>query len=217
MPAVVLTAQEIKAFFARMAETMQAHKERLIEMDSIFGDGDLGLTMSKGFQAATAALEASEELDLDKLLYLAGKTMASSVPSTMGTLIANGWMQAGKALKGHTELDGAGIALLFEAFTRGIAELGGAKPGEKTVLDGLTGSLAYLSKTPFDTYSAREVAEKLRHIADEDVRATAAMLARHGRAAIRGEASRGVVDPGAEVARLIIESFAEVMEGRYLA
>jgi dihydroxyacetone kinase-like protein len=215
MPVIVFTDQEIKDFFAQMAETMQANKDRLIEMDSIFGDGDLGLTMSKGFQAANAALQGSEEADLGKLLYLAGKTMASSAPSTMGTLIANGWMQAGKTLKGRTELDGAGINHLFEAFYRGIAELGGAKPGEKTVLDGLTGSLAFLKETPLEAKSIAEITEKLRRIADEDVSTTTTMLARHGRAAIRGEASLGVIDPGAEVARLIIESFAVVMEGRY--
>ncbi len=214
MPAVSMTAREIKAFFTCIAETMQANKDRLIEMDSIFGDGDLGLTMSKGFQAANTAIQDSEEPDLGKLFYLAGKTMASSVPSTMGTLIANGWMQAGKVLKGKTELDSAGITLLFETFTHGIAELGGAKPGEKTVLDGFTGSLSFLKTNPFDSLTVDEIAQRLRHKANEDLLATADMLARHGRVAIRGEASRGVVDPGAEVARLIIESFADVLEGR---
>lgn len=214
MPAVSLSAQEIKNFFAKMAETMQANKDRLIEMDSVFGDGDLGLTMSKGFQAANAVLQASEEQDLGKLLYMAGKTMASSAPSTMGTLIANGWMQAGKTLKGKTEVDGTGIFQIFEAFYRGIADLGGAKPGEKTILDGLTGSLAFLKETPFEMHGIREVAVELRRLADKDVCATADMLARHGRAAIRGEASRGIIDPGAEVGRLIMDCFADLIESR---
>ena len=214
MPAVSLSAQEIKNFFAKMAETMQANKDRLIEMDSVFGDGDLGLTMSKGFQAANAVLQASEEQDLGKLLYMAGKTMASSAPSTMGTLIANGWMQAGKTLKGKTEVDGTGIFQIFEAFYRGIADLGGAKPGEKTILDGLTGSLAFLLEKPFERHSIKEVAVELRRLADKDVCASADMLARHGRAAIRGEASRGIIDPGAEVGRLIMDCFADLIESR---
>ena len=214
MPAVSLSAQEIKNFFAKMAETMQANKDRLIEMDSVFGDGDLGLTMSKGFQVANAVLQASEEQDLGKLLYMAGKTMASSAPSTMGTLIANGWMQAGKTLKGKTEVDGTGIFQIFEAFYRGIADLGGAKPGEKTILDGLTGSLAFLQETPFEMHSIREVAVELRRLADKDVCASADMLARHGRAAIRGDASRGIIDPGAEVGRLIMDCFADLIESR---
>jgi len=214
MPAVSLSAQEIKNFFAKMAETMQANKDRLIEMDSVFGDGDLGLTMSKGFQAANAVLQASEEQDLGKLLYMAGKTMASSAPSTMGTLIANGWMQAGKTLKGKTEVDGTGIFQIFEAFCRGIGDLGGAKPGEKTILDGLTGSLAFLKETPFEMYGIREVTVELRRLADKDVCATADMLAKHGRAAIRGEASRGIIDPGAEVGRLIMNCFADLIESR---
>lgn len=214
MPVITLSAKDIKDYFSRLAETMQANKERLIEMDSIFGDGDLGLTMSKGFSTANMALQASEEADLGKLLFLAGKTMASSVPSTMGTLIANGWMQAGKTLKGKTEVDGADVYQLFDAFYRGIADLGGAKPGEKTILDGLTGSLAFLQGKPFELLSHREVAEKLRLVTDKDVAATADMLAKHGRAAIRGEASRGIIDPGAQVGRLIMDCFAELLESR---
>ena len=35
------------------------------------------------------------------------------------------------------------------------------------------------------------------------------MIAKHGRAAARGEASRKLIDPGAAVAKLMLTSFAE--------
>ena len=72
----------------------------LINLDSIVGDGDLGLTMSDGFVAAYKAVAESEETDAGRILYNAGKAMSTAVPSTMGTLMASGLMQAGKVLKG---------------------------------------------------------------------------------------------------------------------
>ena len=90
----------IKSLLNCFAEVMQENREFLIEQDSIVGDGDLGLTMSDGFQAAAEAVRKSDETDAGKLLYMAGKAMSVAVPSTMGTLMASGFMQAGKALKG---------------------------------------------------------------------------------------------------------------------
>ena len=63
-------------------------------------------------------------------------------------------------------------------------------------------------------HGIREVAVELRRHADKDVCASADMLARHGLAAIRGEASRGIIDPGAEVGRLIMDCFADLIESR---
>ena len=59
----------IKSLLNCFAEVMQENREFLIEQDSIVGDGDLGLTMSDGFQAAAEAVRKSDETDAGKLLY----------------------------------------------------------------------------------------------------------------------------------------------------
>lgn len=61
-----LTASQLKLLFAQWADIMSAQKEKLIEMDSIVGDGDLGLTMSDGFGAAYHAVSRSNETDIGK-------------------------------------------------------------------------------------------------------------------------------------------------------
>jgi dihydroxyacetone kinase-like protein len=86
-------------FLNELQSIMQDNKNYLIHLDSVVGDGDLGLTMSDGFFASYKAVADGTEKDCGKLLYTAGKAMATAVPSTMGTLMASGLMKAGKVLK----------------------------------------------------------------------------------------------------------------------
>jgi len=186
---------------------MLEHKEYLIELDSVVGDGDLGLTMSDGFAAAYQAVAGSDESDIGKMLYNAGKAMSTAVPSSMGTLMASGFMQAGKALKGKTELTPMDLYNMFEAYFEGVANRGKAKVGEKTFLDGLHPALVALKASLEAGESLQDAAAKAEEAAEKGFENTTTMVAVHGRAATRGEASRSLKDPGAAVAMLMMKAF----------
>ena len=141
---MIITHLEFKKLLKAWAEVMLQHKDYLIDLDSIVGDADLGLTMSEGFAAAYHAVQDLDETDIGKLSYLAGKAMSRAVPSSMGTLMSQGFMSAGKALRGKDKLDEQGIAKFFEAYFDGVKNLGHAELGEKTFLDGIIGSLEIL-------------------------------------------------------------------------
>ena len=194
----------IKTLLSLISSVMSENREKLIEMDSIVGDGDLGLTMSDGFKAAYGAVENSDETDIGKMLYFAGKAMSTAVPSTMGTLMASGLMNAGKVLKGRENLDNKGLYELFKAYEDGVANRGKAKVGEKTFLDGLHPAVEALSDSDKPLY---DLAKDAYNASKEGYENTSSMLAVHGRAATRGEASRTLKDPGAYVATLIMEAF----------
>ena len=183
----------IKSLLNCFAEVMQENREFLIEQDSIVGDGDLGLTMSDGFQAAAEAVRKSDETDAGKLLYMAGKAMSVAVPSTMGTLMASGFMQAGKALKGVCELDLNHIAQFFQAY-----EADGIDPAVQSMRSSLK-----------NHESLESFAQKAYEAACAGYENTATMLAVHGRAATRGEMSRSLKDPGACVAMLMMKAFVK--------
>lgn len=194
----------IKTLLSLISSVMSENREKLIEMDSIVGDGDLGLTMSDGFKAAYGAVENLDETDIGKMLYFAGKAMSTAVPSTMGTLMASGLMNAGKVLKGRENLDNNGLYELFKAYEDGVANRGKAKVGEKTFLDGLHPAVEALSDSDKPLY---DLAKDAYNASKEGYENTSSMLAVHGRAATRGEASRTLKDPGAYVAKLIMEAF----------
>lgn len=201
----------INKFFKELKEIMYSNKNYLIELDGVVGDSDLGLTMSDGFAAAYNTIEKSDEADIGVLVYKAGKSMSTAVPSTMGTLMASGLMQVGKELKGKAELSNNDIVTFFEAFFLGIQKRGKAKVGEKTVLDGLDPAIKALKETLNSGGSISKAAIKAREGAEEGLKNTTTMVAVHGRAATRGEASRSLEDPGAAVAVLIMKAFEKTI------
>ncbi len=199
----------VKNFLKELKEVMSRNKDHLIELDSVVGDGDLGLTMQDGFAAAYTAAAESKETDIGRLLYTSGKAMGAAVPSTMGTLMSAGFMNAAKVLKGKTELSEEDCAALFRGYMDGVANLGKAKVGEKTFLDGIAPAVEVMEESAKAGDSLKTMAEKAVLAAKKGVENTTTMRAMHGRAAIRGEASVSLVDPGATVAALIFEAFAD--------
>ena len=97
----IITCEQLPALFQGVAAVFAEKKEELCEMDANMGDGDLGLTMDKGYGALPGLLQENMETgDAGKTLMKAGMKMSSVVPSTMGTLMSSGIMEGGKALKG---------------------------------------------------------------------------------------------------------------------
>lgn len=194
-------------FLEEAAKIMQENREYLIDLDSVVGDGDLGLTMSDGYKAAYEAVKEGTEKDAGKLLYTAGKAMSVAVPSTMGTLMASGFMQAGKVLKGKMELSEHDIEDLFRGYFEGVMNRGKAKIGDKTFLDGLEPAIVALKESLANGDSLKMASEKAANAAQKGFEQTTTMIAVHGRAATRGEASRSLQDPGAAVAALMMKAF----------
>jgi dihydroxyacetone kinase-like protein len=190
-----------------LKEIMEENKNYLIDLDSIVGDGDLGLTMSDGFAASYKAAKEFEDNDVGRLLYASGKAMSIAVPSTMGTLMASGLMNAGKVLKGKTSLQNSDIALMFQAYMDGVSNRGKAKVGDKTFLDGIYYAVEALNNSVLQGESLAVGAKKAVEAAENGFKNTSKLLAIHGRAATRGEASRTLLDPGAAVAVLMMRAF----------
>lgn len=206
---MIISLKQIKDLFGNWEAVMLNNKDYLIEIDGIVGDGDLGLTMSDGFKAANAAVKATDESDIGKLFYIAGKTMATAVPSTMGTLMASGLMQVGKVLKGKSELVITDVVQIFDAYMQGVELRGKAKVGDKTFLDGIAPAVKSLKADSESGKSLLEAAENAYKAAQKGSELTKTMIAVHGRAATRGEKSRELLDPGSVVAVLIFEGLYE--------
>ena len=206
-----LTAADLKAIVSRIADIMTAKKEELIRLDGAVGDGDLGLTMEKAFAAAREV--SSEEPAPGKLALKLGAAIARAAPSTMGTLVATGFMSGGKAVSGRQALDLPGMAAFFEAFVAGIMQRGKAKPGEKTLLDVLHPAAQALKQAAAEGAGLEEGFRRLRQAAAQGLAASRDMVAQHGRVAYYQEQSRGKEDPGAVAASYILSGFCEHLLG----
>ena len=117
------------AILQSVAQVMTDNADHLCEMDARMGDGDLGLTMKKGYCALPELYAGLEEADMGKRLSKSGMKMSSVVPSTMGTLMSSGWMEGGKRLVGKETVDAAGYAAFLRGFADGIIKRGKCAPG----------------------------------------------------------------------------------------
>lgn len=205
----VIGIKDLPRLFTCVAERMAEQADALCEMDAKLGDGDLGLTMRKGFGALPAVLDELDEPDLGKRLMKAGMKMASVVPSTMGTLMASGVMTGGKALTGWGEMDAEGYAAYLQGFAEGIAKRGRCQRGERTVLDAIGPAAdrlaAALDEDPgMDLAKAGEIAVAG---AREGVEATRSMEPKYGKAAVHRAAAQGVEDQGACAGLYMLEGY----------
>ena len=186
-------------WFESVAAVMADKADKLCEMDSKMGDGDLGLTMRKGFGALPQILRELDEPKMGKKLIKAGMKMATVVPSTMGTLMASGIMNGGKALADAQTLDAAAYLTYLKGFADGIAKRGKCSRGDRTVLDAVAAAAdqleAALKENPDMTLkTAGELAAAGAAIG---VEATKTMEPKYGKAAVHKAAAAGVADQGA--------------------
>ena len=123
--------------------------------------------------------------------------------------MASGLMNAGKVLKGMEQLTPTQEAQLFEAYLEGVKNRGKAELGDKTFLDGLAPAVQALGQAAQAGPIGAKEAQAAADAAWQAFENTRGMLARHGRMAIRGEASRELLDPGAAVAALLMKGYAE--------
>ena len=196
---VSMKVEALPELFESVAAMMAEKADELCEMDAKMGDGDLGLTMRKGFGALPQILRDLDEADPGKKLMKAGMKMASVVPSTMGTLMSSGVMTGGKAITGATEITASVYLAYLKGFGDGIIKRGKCARGERTVLDAIAPAADRLAdelaKNPNMTLS--EAADAAVAGAEAGVEATRTMEPKYGKAAVHKAAAVGTVDQGA--------------------
>jgi len=206
-----ITVSDLPGLFGSVGRVMSENADHLCEMDANMGDGDLGLTMKKGFNALPEILEAIDEPDLGKKLAKAGMKMASVVPSTMGTLMASAIMSGGKALAGCEAIGPAEFVRYLGAAADGIAKRGKCARGDRTVLDAVGAAAdkaaALLASDP--SASLPELARAALTGAEEGVAATREMMPKFGKALVHAAKALGTDDQGATAGMLMIRGFCE--------
>ncbi len=207
---MTFTIDEVKEIMNAIKETMNKNKDYLIELDQKMGDGDLGLTMSKGFNAACEALP-DDETDIGVSLLKASMAMNNAASSTMGTLVSSGIMKAAKSAKGLTEIDDQTFVKMVEEFVVGIKERGKAEVGDKTILDAIVPASEILKKEVESGSDLADAFISATNKANEGAESTKDMVSEHGRAHYYGEKSRGKIDPGAVAGKLIFESVKDYL------
>jgi dihydroxyacetone kinase-like protein len=201
-----ITRADLAPLFERLRDVFVDKRGYLIDLDGKVGDSDLGITMNKGFVAAYESVAANATDALGRTIQMAGMAIAKAAPSTMGTLVATGFMRAGKALEanaGASEIGSAELAIFWGAFLNGVVERGKAKPGDKTIVDVLVPLAESTKASAAAGERLSDALECAAAAAEQGLAATCGMLAQHGKAACFQEKTLGLQDAGATVGFLI--------------
>jgi len=195
-------------FLLNLANAVMLEKGRLDELDAACGDGDFGVGMYVGFENAKRAVGQVRNGDIGGLLNAAGKAILSSVGGASGALFGTLFMEAGKVASGKAEIGLEDLSEMFGASLERIRQRGGAKLGDKTLVDALEPAVESLRDA---TRRNLNLEEALRMAADAAMRgaeSTKGLIAKQGKARYLGEQTLGHVDPGAEVIKLVFETLS---------
>jgi dihydroxyacetone kinase-like protein len=181
------------------ARNVEREADRLTELDSAIGDADHGSNLRRGMTAVTAALQREAPDTPGAVLLLAGRTLVSTVGGASGPLFGTLLRRAGKALGDAERVGGEELRQALITGVDAVAQLGGAAPGDKTMVDALRPAAEALPDIPAAARAAAAGAE-----------ATVPLRARKGRASYLGERSEGHMDPGSVSVALLFQALAEV-------
>ncbi|MEU6242741.1 MULTISPECIES: dihydroxyacetone kinase subunit DhaL [unclassified Streptomyces] len=198
----MLDADFFRRWMTAAASSIDREASRLTALDSAIGDADHGSNMQRGFAAVVTVLEKEAPDTPGGVLTLAGRRLISTVGGASGPLYGTLLRRAGKALGDADEVSEEQLAEALRAGVEGVRTLGGAAPGDKTMIDALVPAVDALG----DGFAAA------RSAAEEGAVATTPLLARKGRASYLGERSIGHQDPGATSSALLIAALAETAE-----
>lgn len=205
MSDTAMDAATVRAWLAEAEREIKAQAERLSELDAAIGDGDHGTNMSRGWTAVGKAVAAAgETTPPGQLLILAGKTLISEIGGASGALFGLALRRAGGALGDAERFDGADLADALDAAAAGIAELGEAKAGDKTMLDAWLPAGAALRAAVGGGEALPRAVAGAAEAARDGAAATADMKARKGRASYLGDRSLGHEDPSANSAAIML-------------
>lgn len=189
---MTLTVDTLTTWMSKFAEKVETNKQFLSDLDTPIGDGDHGFNMDRGMKAVEEKL-ATKPADVTSGFKIIAMALISTVGGASGPLYGTAFLEMAK--KSTTTND---IGKLLDAALAGIEMRGGAKPGDKTMVD------VWNALVP-DVKNGILTENRIT----EAVAATKDMIARKGRASYLGERSKGHVDPGSQSSGYLFEALLE--------
>ncbi len=195
------TREELSIALHRICARFQESQSQLNELDSQLGDGDLGSTLS----AVAAALEPKLDSfpdDIGAYLGEVANVIAATSGSSFSAITMFGVQSVSTLTKGNTSVSWNDLPDLLDGAIAAMSAGGGAKLGDKTVLDGLAAISLSLRKCTddvlFSSSAKIAVRDTLARFKDQP--------SKIGRARIAAGRSQGIDDPGMYALYLAVEA-----------
>jgi len=201
----------VKRAIEAACEALVQAEPKLTEMDRITGDGDLGTSMKRASIVVQKAIRSYPLDDIPATLKAIGHTLRHELGGSSGPLYGVLFLRVGKVLENSGPIGLVQWATALGEGSGAISELGGAKPGDRTMLDALDPFVKVLKNA-----GAEPVREVLLAAVDEAQRgaqATAQMKPRLGRSSYLPDRVLGHPDPGAIAVAIWLRAVTNALIG----
>ena len=203
-----------------MAEISQADIERAIlttcgtvlrnehyfaDLDGLAGDGDFGTSLATGFRVIENEWGEIPKTDIGAMLLKISMLVSKHVGGSSGPIWGTGFMKAAMLTRGKTEIALDDLAAMLGSAIEGIQARGGAKLGDKTLLDALIPVHERLKAGGDNATALKEAAAA----ADTAIDETRTLVAHRGRASQVGERSANTPDPGIVAIATILQDWCK--------
>ncbi len=205
-----LSINETRDMMVAVANKIIESEPILTDADRALGDGDHGVGMERGMNAVKEALELQEFPSVGKVFMAVGMAMMSSMGGASGAVFGTLFRSGGKSIKDAEALGASELVTFFKDGTEGVMTRGGAKPGDKTMVDALLPAAEAGEKAAAATVlgAAAAIAEG----AEAGKEASKDMIATMGRAKTLGEKSLGKADAGAVSVAIIAATMRDFID-----
>ena len=199
----MITTDSIKTAVTKIAQLMEESADELNAADGLLGDGDLGITMVRGFREIIEVRDSLPD-DVGMALFQCAKAFTKSSGSSYGTLMATGLMSVAKKKKGQQEIQVEEISALLNDALDAMKQRGKAELGDKTVLDVIAAS----SQAAKDQSDGSSVLKAINDAVTSTIDEFKSRQSKIGRARIFSEKSIGLDDPGMLAFRKMLEALS---------
>jgi dihydroxyacetone kinase-like protein len=207
-----LNAKDVKNVLKKLAEVFEENRDRLNDLDTKLGDGDLGRSMALGFAAVASYIDEKNPATIREMLMDGGMQFNEAAGSTIGILMFSAMREAGKALGEKQQIGLTELKEMLAAAIEGIKKRGKAEVGQKTILDSLHPALQVLEEGLNDSKAdERALIKSAIEAASSGAESTREMPPTIGRAKWFADRSQGEIDPGAVSGALIIKTVGEYL------
>ncbi|MGJ8655612.1 MAG: dihydroxyacetone kinase subunit DhaL [Akkermansiaceae bacterium] len=202
-----LTVEEAREMLLLVADRVIEAEPILSQADRDLGDGDHGLGMKRGFSALRENLAGVEFVSLRELFQCAGSSLLTTMGGASGVVFGSLFLAGDKTMEGAEYFGSHELAHLLDQSLKDVMKRGGAKPGDKTMLDALAPA-AVVAGELIDLPISESMV-KVAEAADSGKEASKGMLATMGRAKTLGEKTIGLTDAGAISVSIILSTMEQ--------
>ncbi len=173
--------------------------------------GTLEMIASENFvpRAVLEALPTYPRDDPSATLHALGQTLQRALGGTSGALYALFFLRASARLRGRQADDPRAWADAMQAACEAIGELGGARAGDRTMLDALLPASDVFRNSIYAGHTSTDALGRAADAAEAGAKATADLMPRRGRSSYLGARALGHPDPGAMAVAVWLEALAQ--------